>query len=63
VIKNITGHKPTDEWLAKQAIWNDSDLWKAFAFGIVVGCLVGFLWGFDVGAPDLSGVVHTGIKG
>jgi len=59
----ITGHKTTDEWLAKQAIWHDSDMWKALAVGVVVGIVIGFLWGYGVGAPDLSGVVNTGIKG
>ena len=38
-----TGHKTTDVWLAKQAIWHTSDMWKAFAVGIVIGCLVGVI--------------------
>ena len=61
--KVITGHKTTDIWLSKQAIWHDSDMWKAFAVGIAVGCLIGFLWGYDVGTPDFSRIIHTGIKG
>jgi uncharacterized protein (DUF2062 family) len=63
VIKTITGHKTTDEWLAKQAIWHDRDMFKAVALGVAIGLFVGFLWGYGVGAPDLSGVVNTGLRG
>jgi len=59
----ITGHKTTDAWLAKQAIWNDNDMWKAFALGIAVGCLIGLAWGYDIGSPDLSRIISTGVKG
>jgi hypothetical protein len=58
-----TGHTTTDAWLAKQAIWHDSDMFKAFTIGIAVGLFVGFIWGFGAGAPDLSGIISTGLKG
>jgi len=61
--RKITGHSITDAWLAKQPIWHDRDMWKAFAVGIAIGLLVGFVWGHGVGAPDLSGIVNTGLKG
>jgi hypothetical protein len=63
VIRKITGHETTDKWLAKQAIWRDSDMFKALLFGIAIGVAIGFLWGYSVGAPDLSGITHTGIIG
>jgi len=53
----------TKEWLKNQPIWHDSDMWKALAVGIAIGCLFGFLWGYGVGAPDLSGPIHTGLRG
>ena len=58
-----TGHETTDIWLSKQALWHDSDMWKALAVGIVIGCLIGFSIGYSMGTPDLSGIVNTGIKG
>jgi hypothetical protein len=33
--------KHTQEWLKKQAIWRDSDMFKAFAFGVFVGFIIG----------------------
>lgn len=59
----MTKNKAFEIWIKNQPIWHDSDMWKAFAVGIVVGVFFGFLWGYNVGAPDLSGIVHTGIKG
>jgi len=38
-----TGHKTTDEWLAKQAIWNDKDMAYAVLFGIVIGLVIGLI--------------------
>ena len=35
--------KHTQEWLKKQAIWNDQDMLKAFAFGTLVGLLIGLI--------------------
>jgi hypothetical protein len=35
--------KHTQEWLKKQAIWHDIDLFKAFAFGAFIGFLVGVI--------------------
>jgi len=58
-----TGHKTTDVWLAKQAIWHNSDMLKALSIGVAIGLFIGFIWGYGVGAPDLSGFVSTGLKG
>ena len=58
-----TGHKTTDAWLAKQAIWHDKDMLKAVLVGVALGVVLGFFWGYGVGTPDLSGLTHTGIKG
>lgn len=33
--------KHTQEWLKKQAIWHDIDLFKAFGFGIFFGIIIG----------------------
>lgn len=61
--RTVTGHKPTDDFLQRQGIWYDSDLIKAGLLALAIGVAVGFIWGFGVGAPDLSGFVSTGIKG
>jgi hypothetical protein len=37
----------TKEYLKKQPIWNDKDLYKATAFGIVIGFLVGVVVGYE----------------
>ena len=58
-----TGHKTTDAWLAKQAIWHDRDMLKAVLFGVALGVAIGFFWGYGVGSPDLSGITYTGLKG
>lgn len=34
----------TKEYLKKQAVWHDIDMFKAFAFGIVWGLLIGLLF-------------------
>ena len=31
----------TRTWLKKQPVWHDSDLYKAFFFGMFIGVLVG----------------------
>lgn len=59
----ITGHKTTDEWLAKQPIWHDKDVVKFVAIALIVGGAIGFAFGYSAGAPDLSGVAHTGLIG
>lgn len=33
--------KHTQEWLKKQAVWHDADMFKAFVFGAFVGLLIG----------------------
>lgn len=35
--------KHTQEWLKKQAVWHDSDMFKAVAFGAFVGFLIGLI--------------------
>jgi len=37
--------KWTQEWIKKQAVWHDSDLWLFFAFGAGFGLIAGFLLG------------------
>lgn len=61
--RTVTGHRPTDKFLQKQGVWYDSDLIKAGLLALIVGIAVGFMLGFGVGAPDLSGFTPTGIKG
>lgn len=34
----------TKEYLKKQAIWHDSDMVKAFAFGVFFGFLIGLIF-------------------
>jgi len=36
-----TGHKATDVWMAKQAIWNHKDMWLAFGAGALFGLFLG----------------------
>lgn len=31
----------TQEWMKKQAIWHDADMFKSFAFGVFFGILIG----------------------
>jgi hypothetical protein len=33
--------KHTQEWLKKQAVWHDADLFRFFVVGILVGFLLG----------------------
>jgi len=33
----------TQEWLKKQAIWHDIDMFKALCFGAFIGFLIGVL--------------------
>ena len=58
-----TGHKTTDAWLAKQAIWHDRDMIKAVLFGVALGVAIGFFWGFAAGSPDLSGMTLNYVRG
>lgn len=36
--------KHTQEWLKKQAIWHDADLFRFFAMGALVGFLIGLIF-------------------
>jgi ElaB/YqjD/DUF883 family membrane-anchored ribosome-binding protein len=38
---NLPAH--TKEYLKKQAVWNDVDMFKAFAIGATVGLLIGLI--------------------
>lgn len=42
---NLPDH--TKEWLKKQPIWHDKDLYKALAIGAVVGFVVGLIVGYE----------------
>jgi hypothetical protein len=53
----------TKEYLKKQPLWHDKDLYKAIATGILIGFFVGIIFGFELGAPDLSQQPVTYIKG
>ena len=33
--------KHTQEWLKKQAVWHDADLFRFFIVGMLVGILIG----------------------
>lgn len=35
--------KNTQEWLKKQPIWHDKDMFKAVCFGITIGLIIGFI--------------------
>ena len=61
--KVITGHKTTDEWLAKQAIWHDSDLVKVALVVAILAGGIGFLFGWAAGQPDLSGMAMHYVRG
>lgn len=37
--------KWTQEWMKRQPIWHDRDLWLFYAFGAGAGLIVGFLLG------------------
>ena len=39
----------TKQYLLKQPIWHDRDLYRALAVGALIGFVVGFLFGFDAG--------------
>ena len=40
--------KWTREWIKRQAVWHDSDLWLFFAFGAGFGLIAGFLLGLSL---------------
>jgi polyferredoxin len=35
------------QWMKRQPIWNDKDLYKATAIGIIIGFLVGVVVGYE----------------
>ena len=39
--KNIFGHKITDEWMLKQAIWFNRDMIYSCLAGFIVGVIIG----------------------
>lgn len=40
--------KHTQEWLKRQPLWHDRDLWTFFAYGGVLGFIVGLLAGVSI---------------
>ena len=40
--------KHTQEWLKKQPLWHDRDLWWFFFLGSMLGIIVGFLLGLSL---------------
>jgi hypothetical protein len=53
----------TKNYLKLQPLWHDRDLYKAMAVGVCIGLVVGIIFGFELGAPDLSQQPVTYIKG
>lgn len=41
--------KHTKEYLNRQPLWHDRDLYKSLAIGAVIGFIIGFLVGFEAG--------------
>jgi len=39
----------TKDYLKKQPLWHDKDLYKALAVGAVIGLIVGLIVGFELG--------------
>lgn len=35
--------KHTQEWLRKQPVWHDADMFKVFALGFLIGLCLGFI--------------------
>lgn len=40
--------KHTQEWIKRQPVWHDRDMWTFFMLGSLSGLLVGFLLGFSL---------------
>lgn len=40
--------KHTQEWMKRQPVWHDRDLWYFFFLGSLSGLLVGFLLGLSL---------------
>jgi hypothetical protein len=39
----------TKDYLKKQSIWHDRDLYKALAIGVCIGFIVGIIFGYELG--------------
>ena len=39
----------TKDYLKKQPLWHDRDLYKAVAMGICIGFIVGIIFGYELG--------------
>ena len=40
--------KWTQEWMKRQPIWHTKDLWIFFAYGSILGFIVGLLFGVSL---------------
>jgi len=56
-------NKAFEEWAKNQPIWHDRDLIKFVIIASIVSGVIGFVFGWSYGQPDLSGITHTGITG
>lgn len=50
-------------YLENQPIWRDRDLFKAVLYGIAIGIIVGFIWGYSAGLTDYSNMPVQYLKG
>jgi hypothetical protein len=44
----------TKDYLKKQPLWHDRDLYKALATGILIGLIVGIIVGYELGFTPAS---------
>jgi hypothetical protein len=52
----------TKEYLKKQPIWHDKDLYKALAVGVCIGFVIGAIFGFELGFTPAAQTI-TYLKG